>query len=328
MGWRDVPALRKALSDHSVNGYPVEVPIFREGFIVSEGSEIHGFRSYTVRPATPMPFNEYADAKGASDKKGNLEGWIRELEQKRIGHGMIPPHIWDILESGGMASWRDVQAAWLALRGCLDHENNVTCDSFSEEHIIIPVDKLRPGMMVEFADAKLNQKFPGKIVDVRGEGRDTIVFMESFEPIPFMDAPEAIEPELIKPGFYSQHTTKIGYGTYEAMRKAKIKLPAGKIEEDKEGRRDGEHYLLKEPMPISVIEEFCASRYPVTKEKPQNAACVWQCLSLFIVPIHPEAVRPDHNGGTFHPMPTTLAMSIEQGLTIDESDPFWRFLTE
>jgi len=332
MGWRDVPALRKALSNHSLVNYPVQVPIFGDAFIVNEGGRVHGLLAYLVRPAKPMPLAEYAEAKGWSDKKANLEGWLREIETRRGRHSWLPPHMWEILESGGMVSQRDVQAAWLIRSGCLDEHDNVTCDTFSEEHVVIPADKLHPGMMVEFRDEKMNQNFPGKIVDIRGEGKDIIVYMELIEPLPFMDAPEAMEPQFIRPGFYSQQTIKIGYGTYEAIKKAikarvsKIKLPPGKIEEDKEGRRDGEHYVLKEPMPLSVIEEFCQSycnekNYPNAEKRDMALRyCVWQSLMLYIVPIHPEPIRPDHNGGTFLPMPTERAMSLEADLDRLEYD--------
>lgn len=308
MTQRDSGDLQQALRTHSVDGYPVSVPIFEEGTIEGNGTRVHGQISYRVKPTKPISFEDFAKLMHFGTQQLDLETMLNDLRKRgyQSPESMLPPEVQDSLHAGGTASWKDVQELFLVSGGCLDVETGmVVCYDFDSKHVSIPVDRLRPGMIVEFHDAKMSKGFAGRIVDVKGSGQDAIVYMESFDPVPFMDAPEAMSPEHIRPGFYSNQTFKIGYGTHEAFQKTGTKLPPGHTQSDPESRRSVPHYILKDPIPLADIETFCKKHYP---DQPY---CVWQCLILYIIPIHPEAVSGEHQGGTFTPLPTDIARSGE-----------------
>lgn len=305
---RDTGDLERALRKHSVNGYPVVGPDwFGTGRIVGEGTRILNQLSYRVQADKPIPFKTIADKFGWSTQQIKLETMLDDIRKRGFQQpwSKIPPEIQEQLESGGTASWRDVQEIWLMRAGCLDENQNVTCYDFQADMIEMVSEDLQAGMIVRFHDQKMNKDFDGTVVGIEGSGQNTIVLLEVFEPTPFMDAPEAMDPSKIRPGFYSDHTFKLGYGTYEAFQKTKTKLPPGKAQTDPESRRQVPHYILKDPIPLADIDAFCQKHYPGV------AFCVWQCMILYIIPIHPAPVSGEHQGGTFAPLPTDYARSGE-----------------
>lgn len=298
---RDNEELKRALAHHTNVGYPVTVPGLGPGTIANEGVEVREFVFFRVAADKPVPIQKYAQAKRWDTGQKKLEEFIQENPQHRVPP-IIHGEIRDNLEAGGTASWAYIYEFDLLKRGCLDPEGNVICDDFHAGQLQMDSKRIWPGMIIVFHDHKMNKDFPGKVADVR----DGIIYLEVFEPVPFMDAPEAIEPEKIRPGFYSDFTWKIGYGTYEAMQKKKFPIPKGNPVEDQEGRRQVPHYVLDEPVPLAMVQEFCQKHF---KGQPH---CLWQALMLFIIPINPSAVSQMHSGGTFVPLP----LQEKEGLQI------------
>ena len=60
MEQRDKGKLERALSRHSIDGYPVHVPIFGDGTVKGEGGRSLNQIYYRIRPDKPMRFEEYA----------------------------------------------------------------------------------------------------------------------------------------------------------------------------------------------------------------------------------------------------------------------------
>jgi len=307
MEQRDKGKLERALERHSINGYPVHVPILGDGTIQGIHSLKRGQIYYRVRPDEPIPFEDYAHSLRLDTTQLSLNNFVEYLRQEGRENpmAMLPPEIQNNLEAGGTASWKDIKEVWLMRGGCLDENRNVICEDFDSQHVTMPVHKLRKGMLVEFHDQKMKASFVGRIVGIEGRGSDLVVLIETFEPIPFMDAPEAMAPELIRPGFYSEYTWKLGYGTYEAFQKAGIKIPAGKDQKDPEAKRIIPHYILAEPVPLSWVADFCKENFP------NDPICIWQSVILYIIPIHPAPLKEQHDGGYFTPLPPDVVKAGE-----------------
>jgi len=66
-------------------------------------------------------------------------------------------------------------------------------------------------------------------------------------------------------------------------------------------------WFLDQPIPLSVIDNFCKQYYP------QHPECVWQSMVLIVLPIHPaQDTKGRHAGGVFKPYPDdTLRTEIE-----------------
>ncbi len=158
---RDVSELKRAIGAHRIAGYPVMVPVFGEAFAISSTTSIApsgGITGVMVRPATPMPFDIFADIMKWSDEQRDLRGWLDYFKKsgrtQGSGMSMIPADIQERLERGETASMKDLQEFYLMAWGCLDLDRNITCYSFPLTSIEIPPEKLRPGMLVEFYDRR------------------------------------------------------------------------------------------------------------------------------------------------------------------------------
>lgn len=307
--------LERALKTHTVRGYPAEATPSPFGDVLLEGST----RSrqdvfYRVRPVSPFHFDELARTFHFDATKKGLEEWSRAVEPwpedpaggpvLRKPQFLLPPEAVERLEAGEPLSWKDIMETWLRRSGCLDDAGNVTCFDVDSKVVTIPWDKVGPGMLVEFHDEKMKADFAGRVAAVEGDTlEDRIVYLELFEPTPFMDAPEAMAPWKIRPGFHSSLTWKLGYGTAEAWQKSGMPFPPGDWQPDPEGKRKRPHYVLKEPIPLSEVEAFCRKNYP---EEPH---CIQQSMVMYVVPVQPSPRRRDHQGGVFTPIPEESARS-------------------
>ena len=301
--------LRSAVEGYSMKGYRVEVPILGPSTIV--GQVATGYYPFVlVEPDTPMPFDEYVEAKeretAFSRKPQKMEFW-----QQHKAFLVLPGYLQDRLEEGGKVSQVD-QLEWsMKKSGCL-RDGMVVCDSFVLGDIEIP--EPQAGMLLEFEDHPLDPDtkrrhqgetgWAGRVIGSRYvqwvdvEEKDdrkgnvtrtqipregTVTFIEQFVPVPFMEAPEAIVPAALEPGFQSQIAPVFGYGLGHAWKKAGLELPPGKwVDEDGEKPKteeDDYQYVLDEPMPLSEIHAFCREYYP------DAPLCADQAMFLFVVPI-------------------------------------------
>ncbi len=315
---RDVADIKRAIGNHRIEGYPVEVPVFGDAFAISSSTSISpqgGITGVLVRPAQPLPFESFAKIMRWGDEQLGLEGWLKYFKERRLteesGLKMLPSDIQVRLEAGETASMKDVQEIFLMGMGCLDLDRNVACYSFPLDSVSIPVAKLRPGMLVTFQDLLTRiTDWMGRVVgfDTDPEDQSRVVLIELFEPIPYLALPKASAPGLIKPGYYSSRTWVIGKGTAKAMVMNGVPLPPGRW--DVENPEDFDRrlfYYLDEPLDLSVIEEFCRARYP-----GEYQPCIRNSMMIFVAPIHPSRKIADlHNGGTFRPLPEDALEGLE-----------------
>lgn len=306
--------LERALQTHSVRGYPAQATPFGDVVLESSVSVRNGVY-YRVRPEEPMPFDRLASFLSLDDMPKGKREWERTSPEAwpegEGGQGLslrspqivLPPEIQARLDAGERISWKDVIETWVARGGCLNEKREVTCYDVNGEEVILRTDKIQPGMLVEFFDEKLKKwGWAGRVVKVDGEGRTLTIYVEVFEPVPWMDSPDAMDAEKIQPGFFSSMTWKLGPGTAEAWQKSKLPMPPGEWLPSTTGR--GRHeYLTKEPVPIEAVREMCERFHP------GEAACVTQSLMLYILPIKPVADMPEHRGGYFRPIPEGAARS-------------------
>lgn len=302
--------LERALRTHTVEGYPARAELFGDVTLAgSTRSRQNIF--FRVRPEKPMPYDQLASRFRFDTRPLSLAEWTGgegvplEMPALRTPSTFFPPEIWETLEAGGKVSWKDVMEMWLRRGGCLDENRNVICYDVDAKTVNIPWDKVETGMLVEFRDAKLGKTgWAGRVVDMEGSTQDNkIVYVELFEPVPFIDAPEAMAPEKILPGFYSGITWKLGYGAAEGWEKVGKAFPPGEWQTDTTRRRPRPNYLFKEPIPLSEVKEFCDRYYP---EEPH---CLWQGMIMYIVPIKLGPKAPHHQGGTLLPVPEESARS-------------------
>lgn len=279
---RDNEELKRILRDYSIVGYPVTVPIFKKGVV--EDQPFGGSQAQVrVRSREPIPFDAFTDKMNLSDEKLSEE----EHRKKRIygSHGSaglsFPIDIMERLWAGEKVSDKDVMFSVLLNMGCIDTDQNVFCYVFPWDDTV--VDGLRRGQLVEYEISGLPNTIAGRIVGKRGED---VILLEVFEPMTFMRTPDAIVGEKIERGFYSSHTWALGEGLYKALSKLNPELvPPGQIA--------GDEYILREPMDITVIEDFCNRNFPRTKG--QNYRCLAQAMVLYILPL---SVRK----GVFRPL--------------------------
>lgn len=300
---RDSEELRQLLEHHSVEGYPVTVPILGDAFIIrQEGTgpvrrytetsmELGSPQvAYVVRPARPFSFSAWVKAKGLSTTPMSLDDWMKKYGS-RTRSGILPMLLAEReeLERGGLVSEAEAEHGLLENAGCIGPDDSVVCGTFWQNQVFVPPDKLKNGMLVEFDEDRAT--LPGKIVGKSKGGK--IVLLEAFTPVPYMEAPNAVANDEIKKGFYSSKTFSIGYGTRQAFEDAKIPLPPGKL-------IDGERqYVMNDLMDISVVEDFCKKNFP------DEGHCLWQALLLYIVPIHLEGQYT----GKFRPLPENMITS-------------------
>lgn len=310
---RNTAALRKALEERAVFGYPLKVPVFGDAEAVSM-SIFRNIISVLASPLVPMEFEDYVAKRQLSTEKHDRDYWVKWAQSRNIPRGeflaWMPSSIQTQLQEGYKVSQADIEREHLRSRECLDRHGRVTCDVFDISKVQVPVEKIKPGMMLQFED-KLSkaQAWPGRVVAVEPDPEDgsKVVFIETIDPTPFLSMPEASAPWMIDPSFIPDETWVIGYGTYEAMQRKNAKIPKGKFAEDAPAAEFNANddryrlYYLDEPMPLSKIEKFCAKYYPKAR------ACVWQSTALYVVPIHPAADKAGrHEGGIFRPVADTV----------------------
>lgn len=287
---RDARALRRLLRAHSVEGYPVDVPILGTATVLKQPA-VGGWISYVVEPETPMPFDRFADRLNMSAQQMDLRGWKDKYERAgRTLSAMLPIDIMERLEAGGTASERDREFGFLIQQKCIDVEQRVICYAFPYERTVIPVKKLKKGMLVDFSDGTregygTTRGWAGRIVGF--EDQRGIVLLELFSPTPSMRAPEGTVWEKVRPGFYSSLIGMLGKGLAEAFEEQRRPLPHGKWSED------GFEYLLDEPLSIDEVDRFCKQFYP---DQPY---CFNQAMLMYVIPI-------PANLGQFHPLPEAM----------------------
>lgn len=309
---RDTEELKEILVGHSVVGYPVKVPILGSSVIVrQEGTgPVRRYTAssmelgspqvaYIVAPDHPVPFWAWAEGKGLSNDPMTYKQWLDKYE-KRTRAGILPMlmETREDLERGQSVSETEAELGLMRNSGCIGPDETVSCATFWSDQVSIPDEKLKRGMLVDFhfSNALPNQRYekgsiPGRIVGV--DLKKKIALLEVFTPLPYMDAPDAIDNASIKKGFYSSKTYSIGYGTRYAFEDAKVELPPGKLSEDER------QYILEDLVDISVIEDFCSKHYP------NDPHCLWMSLLFYIVPI---ALTGKHKG-EFRPLPENMVTS-------------------
>jgi hypothetical protein len=124
------------------------------------------------------------------------------------------------------------------------------------------------GDRVVFEDPR-GRTWKGKLLRVAG----SIWTIRLDEPIPFLDAPDAILHEEVRDEDVTATTRVLGYGLMQAFSDHDIKPPPGRWSHDKR------KYMLKKPTSLAKIREFCAANYP------QEALCVLQAMILKVISI-------------------------------------------
>lgn len=286
---RDLEELKALLARHSVEGYPVEVPILGPS-LVEQQIPAREDIFFKVRANTPMPFTKFSESLRYTDEQMNLKQWEEKYKGRSIS--FLPAEIQDRLEAGGTASQKDWMFQDLMDRGCLDQEQRVTCYSFKSEEVKIPTDKLKKGMLVDYVYGGkgygMTAGWAGKIAGFE-DGRSTVL-LEILVPTPFLRLPDTTVVERIRKGFYSSKVAFIGYGAVQAFEDHGHALPPGKMSED------AREYVLNELMDFSEIEQFCTQHYP---EEPH---CKYHAMVMYIVPI---ALKGESTG-VFHPLPEAV----------------------
>ncbi len=155
----------------------------------------------------------------------------------------------------------------------MDADQNVLCYSFNA--LTTPIRGIKPGMAVLVRDNETQEVgWPGRIVGITKHKKlGSVMLLEQFEPIAFMQTPDALLPEMIKKGYYSDQTWVLGYGTVDGLEEAGLPVPPG------ERRVHERDYILDEPMPLSEIREFCKKSYP------DSPNCFMQAMMLYILPL-------------------------------------------
>lgn len=295
---RDTENLKRAIREHTVHGYPIVVPDFGDATAIST-STIRGLTSILASIDNPKPFKDYAEKKGWKNIKQDRESWEQFAKDMRMPAADTAPLKWmhsnsqAALEEGYKLSMQDIQRTWLQELGHLTGDN-ITKFSFNLDSVYMEFLKLEPGMIVTFHDNKSRLDYPGRVIAKGTDPKDhtPVIYLESFEPIPALLAPKAMAPWLLEPSFTPDRTWALGYGTVNAMKIKRVKIPKGVW--DKEERI----YYLDQPIPLSQIEQFCSKKYP------ENPQCLWQSMVFLVVPLHPFSDSQNvHSGGEFRPFP-------------------------
>lgn len=304
--------LKTAIREHSIHGYPLQVPIFKD----ARGLKTNTVRELTaviVEPVQPFTFAKLAGEHEWSEDKHDMAYWVKYARDKNMPHADTEPLRWlhprsrAILEDGYKVSEREIRKQWYLASGHIDRKGNVLSESFDLRQVTMHPEAIEPGMIVEFVDSQNRLGIPGRVVGIAEDPQDKsrIVYLETFEPVPSLLAPKAIAPWLIQPSFVPDKTWVLGYGTLEAMKRKKVEVPAGMFDPKDPEKRV---YFLDQPVPVSFVENFCKQYYP------DHPECSWQSLVLIVLPIH-AAVDPKgrHQGGVFKPYPDdTRKIEIEQ----------------
>lgn len=311
---RNAEDLKRALREHSISGYPIKVPIWDLPQPGISTSSIKGLTSVLVGITDSTSFSALAQFHGWGNEKIPLEDWVKYAKEMRMPRADTHPLQWmhpysiAMLEDGYSVSMQDIKRAWLKALGHVDNQDMVVKYSFDLSKVRMDPSNLQPGMIVEFQDnppTRERSRAPappvvGRVLAVEQDTYDQtpVVFLETFEPVPATLAPEALSPWMINPSFVPNKTWALGYGTYDALKRKRVKIPRGMFDPKDEHKRT---YFLDEPLPLSVIQEFCEKHFP---KDPQ---CVWQSMVFLVLPIHS---KPDpkgrHPGGSFKPYPDDI----------------------
>lgn len=302
---RDSAELREALDQHSVEGYPVEVPTYGEGHIVRQGgtgpianrNTDTGVTQrgapqpfFVVRIKNPMPFSKYAESKRLSKDLLTPAKWEELLESHRAGV-LLGDETLKRLEAGESVSRWEAEYEAMYDGGQLDGDGNIIYANFFPGQVEVPEGLIKRDMLVEITEGSEKAGLPGRYwgsIDGGAEGK--VAYLELFSPLPYMEAPDAIASPFIKPEFISKFTYALGYGTAQTWELMKGKLPKGKYAEGTE-----KIYYLEEAIPLSKITKLCkdyTKRELPGQEEPPH--CVWQAVILNILPVYLKnvTVRP------------------------------------
>jgi hypothetical protein len=308
---RNTENLKVAIREHTIAGYPLQLPSpFSTGIGISTVA-IPSRTSVIAELDPAIHFDKLGNYRGWDANAYGYDYWVKYTEQHNLPRAhdsllkWMHPHSREVLEGGYTLSERDIQARWLHELGHMDHENFIRKFSFDINSVSMLPEDLQPGMIVEFKDyavkdAKVFGPFAGRVLAVEKDSQDAhpVVLLESFEPVPALLAPKSLAPWMIDPSYVSNHTWALGKGTYLAMKKKRVKIPLGMF--DPEDPKE-KVYFLDQPMPLSRVQSFCEKHFPGTPE------CVWQSMVFMVLPIHAHAhPKGIYNGGTFRPYPDDL----------------------
>jgi hypothetical protein len=299
---RDNDELIKVLETHSVEGYPVHDAIFGDAFIIEqsgtgpvrryeESAMTQGASpqvTYKVRPARPFSFEEYAKMRRLSDKPMDFKEWIAKYKRRHTEEFAVLPMTMSLredLERGTPVSEMEAEYSLVKNWDGIGPDDTVKFRSAWAHEVTIPAEKLKPGMVVE-AQAPPDFFSAGRIVG-RGKNKDVVLF-EVFTPVSYFSATDALANEEIKPGFYSNNTYSIGYGTRQTMEDNGIPLPPGKFLDEKE-----REYILNDLLDIKFIDELCR------KHQSDEPHCLLQSLIFYVMPLHTKG----RYAATFRPLP-------------------------
>lgn len=308
---RNTEDLKRAIREHTVAGYPLQLPPPFSTGIGIKTKTIPRQTSIIAEVDPAIPFDKLADYRHWDATPYGYDYWVKYTETHNRPRHPQNPLKWlhhksiESLENGYTLSERDIHAKWLHESGHLDHENFIRKFSFYLNTVIMTPEELQPGMIVEYQDhpvkdQKIFGPFAGRVLAVEKDSQDgtPIVLLESFEPVPALLAPKSLAPWMMDPSYVSNNTWALGKGTYLAMQKKRIKIPLGMFDPQDPKQRV---YFLDQPMPLAKVQKFCEKHFP---NKPN---CVYQSMVFMVLPIHatphPKGV---YNGGWFRPYPDDL----------------------
>lgn len=308
---RNTEDLKVAIREHTIAGYPLQLPSpFSTGIGISTVT-VPRLTSVIAELDPAIHFDKLGNYRNWDANAYGYDYWVKYTEQHNLPRAhdsllkWMHPHSREVLENGWRLSERDIQARWLHELGHMDHENFIRKFSFDINSVAMSPEDLQPGMIVEYLDAPVRDQqrlgsFPGRVLAVEKDSQDgtPVVLLESFEPVPALLAPKSIAPWMMDPSYVPSKTWAIGYGTYLAMTKKRLKIPMGMFDPKDTKKRV---YFLDQPMPLSRIQAFCEKNYP------KNPECVWQSMVFLVIPLHPGGdLKGRHNGGRFRPYPDDL----------------------
>ncbi len=342
---RDDEALKAAIETYSIEGAEVYVPFFQNGIIQEQrgtgmvrraGSEegiAPPMTFFLVRAKSPVPWADWVArrfGREAGQRQMGMEEWKRYRGTGRYGEHVginLHDYLSKKLEEGGTLSLADVEYDDLLNRGCIDPDGNVSCYTFWQKDIQLLKDQLKVGQLVEH-----EYKIGGDTRNIQGAiagfSKDrSVVYLEVFTPIPYLECPDAISSTAIQKSFYSPYTYVLGYGVYEALELASEEtgenlIPPGKW--DTEDVKERFIYTMKDTyLPIKVVSDICKEAYggdePCFEHGGESAGCsnakhcLWQSLILYVVPLY---LDYKEQIGTWKPLaeksvPTDVVISYE-----------------
>lgn len=330
---RDDQVLKEAIETHSVEGMEVVVPVLGEAVIVSQGAtgpvrqvtpeetRLGGpMIYYKVFAKRPLPFSDWMVRRYPRmtyNVQMPLDLWRKTFEGRLP---LMPDYQMRKLEQGGTLSIADMEYDSLAQRGCIDLDSKVTCYTFWQNQVAIDPRQLRPRTLVEVesGQGENHAVYSGSILGFSKDRK--LVYFELFTPVPALDVSAFVWPEGIEPGFYSEYTHALGYGTYEAFEIAEGEsgeklIPPGKWDTDEEKSR--RIYTLKDFMPLSIVEDLCREAYgdDPTAKVGKNSLCTVQSMILYVVPIQMSLAEK----GRWRPLPEHV-VQVDAVISYEDED--------